>query len=303
MSNYKHRVEEDEANERLDKVLVGLNESYARHQIQSWIKAGNVLVNDKVVKANYKCRQDDLLTWYIEEKEQIIIKAEAIPLEIVFEDDSLIVINKPKGMLVHPTEKINKGTLVNALKHYSPNLSTLSGEERPGIVHRLDQHTSGLIVVCKDNASHEHLKKQFKEQSVTRQYEAIVHGVVAHERGVIKAPIGRNPKNRLKRTVVDDGKYAETRFHVLGRGKEHTHVACQLKTGRTHQIRVHLKYINHPIVGDSLYTRKKTQDINEQALFAKTLGFIHPQTNEYMEFTIEEPEYFSHLLKLYQINA
>jgi len=303
MSNFKHRVQEHEIGERLDKVLVPLNKSYARHQIQSWIKAGNVLVNGQVVKANYKCRQDDLVSWYIEEKEEITIKAEDIPLEIVYEDDSLIVINKPKGMLVHPTEKIHQGTLVNALKYHSPNLSNLSGEERPGIVHRLDQYTSGLMVACKDNESHEDLKKQFKEQSVTRQYEAIVYGLLAHEKGVIKAPIGRNPKNRLKRAVVDDGKYAETRFHVLGRGAQHTHLACQLMTGRTHQIRVHLKYINHPIVGDPLYSRKQTKDIKEQALFAKTLGFIHPQSKEYMEFTIEAPDDFAHLLKLYQIMA
>lgn len=288
---------------RIDKLLVILNDGHARHQIQSWIKSGIVTVNDKQVKPNYKCRENDFITWYVEEKMPLQVEGEAIPLTIVYEDDSLLVINKPVGMLVHPTETIQTGTLVNALKHYTTNLSTLSGAERPGIVHRLDQNTSGVMVVCKNDETHAHLKEQFKQKSVTRKYEAIVYGVISHEKGVIKAPIGRNPKNRLQMAVVDEGKEAETRFTVLNRTDKYTHVQCELVTGRTHQIRIHMKYINHPIVGDPIYSRKKTTDIKHQALFAKTLGFIHPKTEQYVQFSVEQPPAFATLLQKYQLKS
>lgn len=288
---------------RLDKLLVILNDGHARHQIQTWIKNGIVTVNDKQVKPNYKCRENDIIAWHIKEKKPISIAVEEIPLTIIYEDDSLIVLNKPTGMLVHPTEAVQSGTLVNALKHYTTNLSTLSGIERPGIVHRLDQHTSGVMVVCKNDEAYLHLKKQFKQKSVTRIYETIVYGIVNHDKGVIKAPIGRNPKNRLQMAVVDDGKKAETRFTVLSRSNEYTHVQCELITGRTHQIRIHMKYMNHPIVGDPIYSQKKTTDIKHQALFAKTLGFIHPKTNQYVQFSVEQPAEFANLLQLYQLKS
>lgn len=303
MNKYKHVVSKEEEDERLDKVLVALNKGHSRHQIQSWIKDGFVTVNDQKVKANYRCKKADILRWKIATQQPVTIKAEKIPLSIVYEDDSIIVLNKPSGMLVHPTVQTQSQTLVNALKHHTDRLSTIGGEERPGIVHRLDQQTSGIMVVCKDNETHEHLQRQFKEKSVIRIYEAIVHGSVEHATGIIQAPIGRNPHNRLKMAVVDDGKKAETRFRVLGRGDSYTHVRCQLITGRMHQIRVHMKYINHPIVGDPVYSRKKADDMKNQALFARTIGFIHPKTAQYVEFTVERPEKFTKLLKLYKIKS
>jgi len=303
VSDFEHVVKQSEENFRLDKLLVMLNEGHSRHQIQLWIKDGNVVVNGKKVKPNYKCKQDDVIMWHIAEKKPITIDAEPIALSIIYEDESVIVLNKPKGMLVHPTQTVQSGTLVNALKYHSPQLSTVSGAERPGIVHRLDQFTSGIMVVCKDDMTHEHLKRQFQQKAVTRMYEAIVYGTIAHDKGVIKAPIGRDPNNRLRMGVVSNGKEAETRFRVLGRSNDYTHVQCQLITGRTHQIRVHMKYLSHPIVGDTVYSRKKTKDIEEQALFARTLGFIHPKTEAYVEFSVAQPTEFVNLLNLYRFNS
>lgn len=289
-------VTEEDVDVRLDKLLTKLNENYSRQQIQTWIKEQLVTVNDEQYKANYKCKLGDRIQWEIPEEEEIEIKPESIPLDILYEDDYLIVINKAKGMLVHPTQTETSGTLVNALMYHCKQLSNLNGDERPGIVHRLDKDTSGLLVAAKDNVTHEQLKVQFQEQTVERIYEAIVFGVISHSSGIIKAPIGRNPKNRLQMAVVSDGKYAETHFRVIERFKEHTHVQCELKTGRTHQIRVHLKYMNHPIVGDELYVRKKSTLIQGQALFAKLLSFHHPHTNERMTFTIDRPKDFEKLL-------
>lgn len=293
----EHQVSQAEASLRLDKLLSTLEPSYSRHQIQHWIKAGFVLVDDREVKANYKCKTDDKISWSIPEVKTVEIKAEPIDLEILYEDDYLLVINKPKGMLVHPTRHINTGTLVNALKYHCQTLSNLSGDERPGIVHRLDKDTSGVLVAAKDNGTHEHLKKQFKDHTVTRIYEAVVFGVIGPNHGIIKAPIGRNPTNRLKRTVVEGGKEAETKFDVLQRFHQYTHVQCELFTGRTHQIRVHMKYMNHPIVGDELYCRKKSQLVHGQALFARELQFVHPQTQKHLTFTVKQPSYFNTLIK------
>lgn len=301
--NFEHVVKSEEVNKRLDKLLVSLNKGHSRHQIQSWIKVGHVQVNEKQVKANYRCKEHDRINWFIEEEKPLTIEAENIPLSIVYEDDSVIILNKPKGMLVHPTEARQSGTLVNALKFHTDCLSIVGGEERPGIVHRLDQDTSGIMVVCKTDAAHQHLKQQFKEKTVTRKYEAIVHGIVEHEAGIIKAPIGRNPNNRTKMAVLPDGKEAETRFRIIGKGQAHTHVGCQLITGRMHQIRVHMKYMGHSIVGDPVYSRKKTKEIDSQALYAKTLGFIHPKTDCYVEFSVEAPEQFVNLLSLYGIKS
>lgn len=303
MSNFEHTVKNSEVNERLDKMLVRLNKNYSRHQIQLWIKNGYVKVNNGVVKPNYKCREHDVITWEINESEQMEIVPEPIPLTIVYEDESIIVLNKPKGMLVHPTQTTSTGTLVNGLTYYTNTLSSIGGDERPGIVHRLDQHTSGIMVVCKDDAAYVHIKEQFKQKKVKRIYETIVYGSVPHETGIIKAPIGRNPKNRLKMAVVDGGKESETRFRILGRSDEYTHVQCELITGRMHQIRVHMKYINHPVLGDPVYSRRKVPNIKTQALFAKTLGFIHPKTEQYVEFSIERPKQFADLLNLFQIKS
>lgn len=296
MNEQVHIVAEEESGIRLDKLLVQLNKQYSRQQIQTWIKAGMVTVNNKIVKANYVCKAADKITWTIPKQQTTEILPENIPLEIVYEDDFLIVINKPAGMVMHPTQSVRSGTLVNALKHYTSHLSTVSGKERPGIVHRLDQDTSGLVVVAKDDVTHEYLKAQFKDQAVTRIYEAVVVGNLQHQRGIIRAPIGRDPNNRLKMTVTDTGKFAETHFRVLQHYNGYTHVECKLITGRTHQIRVHFQYINHPIFGDPLYNRKKTDVIGHQALFAKTLCFKHPLTHEKLTFTIDQPEAFKKVL-------
>lgn len=303
MKQLDYLVKASEENERLDKLLVTLNRDFSRQQIQTMIKEGLVTVNTKKEKANYRCKENDLIEWTIKEATVREIKAENIPLDILYEDDFLLVINKPKGMLVHPTVTVQSNTLVNALKYHAGALSTIGGEDRPGIVHRLDQHTSGLIVCCKDNATHLHLKDQFKHQSVKRIYEAIVYGDLPHEKGIIQAPIGRDQKNRLKMAVVSGGKEAETRFQVLERFFDYTHVECQLITGRTHQIRVHLNYIKHPIVGDELYSHKKSKLIEHQALFAKTLGFIHPHTKTYVEFSVNQPDDFKKLLQICRSNA
>lgn len=297
MTLHTYIVTEKEQGDRLDKIVKHLNETYSRQQIQAWIKQKNVTVNEEVQKANYRLKSGDQIAWRIPEEKQLMIEKEDTPLDILYEDDFLLVINKPKGMLVHPTPTVKKNTLVNALKFHTSSLSDLGGEERPGIVHRLDQDTSGALVVAKDNKTHEHLKNQFKNHSVIRIYEAVVFGVIAHDKGIIKAPIGRNPKKRLEMAVVKNGKQAETHFQVLQRFKQYTHVQCELKTGRTHQIRVHMKYMNHPIVGDEVYCRKKSTLIKGQALFAKQLSFVHPYTKERLTFIVEYPPYFNNLLE------
>lgn len=298
MRTLEHIISNKEAGQRLDKILVNLNKNVSRQQVQSLIKEKRVFVNGVNKKANYICKHGDEIKWRVlEEQKPTPIEAEKIPLHILYEDDFLIVINKPKGMLVHPTNVTRTGTLVNALKYYTDQLSSISGEERPGIVHRLDQDTSGLLVVAKDDETHEHVKKQFQMRTVKRVYEAVVAGVVANDNGIIRAPIGRDPKNRLKMNVVYDGKEAETHYTVIERFQQATHVQCELKTGRTHQIRVHMKYINHPILGDKIYNNKKTQLIDRQALFAKQLCFHHPINNEWKCFTVGYPKDFDHLLQ------
>lgn len=294
---FTHEITAKEEGIRLDKMMAALDENHSRQEIQRWIKNKHVTVNGQVQKANYRCKEGDIMEWNVPIEEPAEIKPQAIPLDILYEDEYLLVIDKPKGMLVHPTKSIRDNTLVNALKYHCERLSNLSGEERPGVVHRLDKDTSGVLVAAKDNATHEHLKNQFKAKTVTRIYEAIVFGVLSHTKGVIEAPIGRNPKNRLQMAIVENGREAETHFRVLKHFREFTHVECELKTGRTHQIRVHLKYIHHPIVGDELYCRKQTKLMKGQALFSKELSFTHPNTKERMTFTIEQPQSFKNLLK------
>lgn len=293
----EHQVKQEETNFRLDKLLTILEPTHSRQQIQQWIKAGLVVVDEQRVKANYKCKAKQHIRWTVPEEETYSIEAEPIELDIIYEDDYLLVVNKPKGMLVHPTKQVNTGTLVHALKYHCQTLSDRSGEQRPGIVHRLDKETSGLLVVAKDNTTHEYLQNQFMEQTVTRMYEAIVEGVIGPNHGIIQAPIGRNPSNRLQRTVIEGGRPAETTFDVLQRFQHHTHVQCGLITGRTHQIRVHMDYMNHPIVGDELYNRKRSALAHSQALFSRTLQFIHPHTKEQVTYTINQPTYFHTLLQ------
>ena len=293
MTNFIHHVTEVEANTRVDQLLTQLVEGVSRAQIQTWIKSGLVMVNGKQVKANYRVQEKDQLGWNEPEKESIKIEPEAIPLDIIFEDDDLLVVNKPKGMVVHPAVGHQSGTLVHALLHHTDKLTTINGEDRPGIVHRIDRDTSGLLVVAKTDDAYLSLAEQLKKREVKRSYLALVHGAIPHEYGTIEAPIGRNPKDRQSMAVVSGGKEAVTYFEVVERiNQKFTIVKCSLKTGRTHQIRVHLKYIEFPIVGDPKYGRKKTIQADGQALHAYEIGFNHPRTNEWMHFEIEPPKSF-----------
>lgn len=296
MSENYFTVTETESNERVDKLLVQINHSYSRTEIQSWITSGIVYVNNQKVKPNYRCKVGDELTWSVPKDEHFIIEQENIPLEIMYEDDFLLVVHKPRGMIIHPTAAHQTGTLVNALLHHTKNLSTIGGDERPGIVHRLDKDTSGLIVVAKDDQTHEKLAQQFASGTCDRIYEAIVHGVIDHETGIIDAPIARDPHVRTKMAVVTGGRKAITHFQVIKRYDSYTYVTCQLQTGRTHQIRVHMNYIGHSVVGDPIYIDHKTLHIGGQALFARELGFIHPHTKKQVHFKSDLPSYFKDVL-------
>ncbi|TMN23513.1 RluA family pseudouridine synthase [Lentibacillus cibarius] len=296
----QHSVTETEHNTRIDKLLTGLVADVSRSQVQSWITDGYVRVNETKVKTNYKCQTGDVVEWAVPEPESMTIEPESIPLEIVYEDADLLVVNKPRGMVVHPSAGHQSGTLVNALLYHCDSLSHINGEERPGIVHRIDKDTSGLLLAAKNDETHERLAEQLSAKNVDRQYEAIVDGVIGHETGVIDAPIGRDPSNRQRMGVIDHGKDAVTHFKVLQRYSNFTHISCQLETGRTHQIRVHMKYIGYPIVGDPKYGQRKTIRIGGQALHAKSLAFTHPKTGEKLDFVVEAPSYFHELLTQFE---
>lgn len=298
MKTNHYIVTEEQNNQRVDRLLTQLTD-ISRQKIQKWIKEGSVKVNGQTVKPSYKCIENDEITWQ-EVEETYDVRPEKIPLQIVYEDEDLLVVNKEKGMLTHPTETVYEGTLVNALLNHTTSLSTLSGENRPGIVHRLDKDTSGLLIIAKNDEIHNQLINQFKERTVKRIYEAIVHGVVPHDSGIIKAPIGRDPKKRKNMTVIETGKEAETHFTVIERFNDYTYVQCELKTGRTHQIRVHLQYIGHPLVGDLKYGYRRDKQFDGHYLYAKTLSFIHPKKGEKMIFSVESPTYFNKMLQRLQ---
>lgn len=291
-----HEVLPEQNHIRIDKLLTVLNLDYSRTQVKTWIDKQLVTVNDETVKPNYKCSVGDVVKWIVPEFNSNLVIKEDIPLEIVYEDKDILIVNKPRGMVVHPSVGHQSGTLVNALLYYSDQLSMLNGIERAGIVHRLDKDTSGLLIIAKNEQAHQKLAEQFSTKEVERRYEAIVHGIIDHEQGLIDAPIGRDPKDRQNMAVVDNGKPAVTHFNVLSRYFSYTHVTCQLETGRTHQIRVHMKYIGHPVAGDPKYGRSKTLSIEGQALHAGKIGFIHPSTGEWMTFAVHAPEAFQNLL-------
>lgn len=281
---------------RIDKILPTLITASTRSQIQKRIDNGNILVNSKMVKSNYKLRLNDKIEIKAVEPQTLSIEPENIPLDIIFEDDDVLVVNKPQGMVVHPAAGHANHTLVNALLFHTP-LSTINGEFRPGIVHRIDKDTSGLLMVAKNDMAHQSLAQQLKDKTNTREYWAIVHGQIREDEGTIDAPLGRNPQNRQKQAIVKDGRNAITHFKVLKRYERYTLISCRLETGRTHQIRVHMQYINHPVAGDPLYGPHKTLPGKGQYLHAKTLGFEHPRTHEQLLFDAPLPTYFSKMIK------
>lgn len=297
MTDYSHKVEQEEKGSRIDKLLASLNKEASRSQVQSWIKDNYVEVNGEVVKSNYKCQEGDHISWEIPEPEELDVIPQDIPVEIIYEDQDVLVVNKPRGMVVHPSPGHPNGTLVNALLHHCKDLSGINGVIRPGIVHRIDMDTSGLLMVAKNDVAHESLVEQLKEKTVKRSYQAIVHGDITHDYGTVDAPLGRDPRDRQKMAVVDDGRHAVTHFEVLKRFGNYTHVKCVLETGRTHQIRVHMQYIGFPLVGDPKYGPRKTLDFGGQALHAEVLGFNHPKTGEWLEFDVEPPKEFQNLLE------
>jgi 23S rRNA pseudouridine1911/1915/1917 synthase len=287
---YDWTASEEDEGERVDK-WVAEKVDRSRTMVQGYIEGGLLLVNGRPIKANYKLRPGDAVSLEIPEPEDTRIEPENIPLDLVYEDADVIVVNKPRGMVVHPAAGHTKGTLVNALMYHCTDLSGIGGELRPGIVHRIDKDTSGLIMAAKNDMAHQSLSRQLKDHTVTRQYIALVHGVVNHDLGTVDAPIGRHPVHRKEMSVRKDGRHAVTHFHVLERFNGYTLLECKLETGRTHQIRVHMQFIGHPLVGDPVYGPKRTlSGIEGQALHAQVLGFTHPRTGEYLEFSAPMPE-------------
>ncbi|MBG9445377.1 MAG: RluA family pseudouridine synthase [Bacillota bacterium] len=297
MEKMEHIIPDEQAGERIDKVLSTLNADWSRTQVQQWIKDANVLVNGQKPKTNYKCSANDKIEISIPEPEELDVVPEEMDLDIYYEDQDVLVVNKPKGMVVHPAAGHGTGTLVNGLMAHCKDLSGINGVMRPGIVHRIDKDTSGLLMVAKNDMAHESLVNQLMNKTVTRKYRAIVHGVIPHDYGTIDAPIARDPKDRQSMSVVDNGKHAVTHFQVIERFRDFTLVECQLETGRTHQIRVHMKYIGYPLAGDPKYGPRKTLDIGGQALHAGVLGFEHPRSGEYLEFEAPAPAYFKDLVE------
>ncbi|MCK1159282.1 RluA family pseudouridine synthase [Streptococcus uberis] len=281
---------------RLDKALADLTD-LSRSQANDEIKKGTVFVNGEPVKAKYTVKEGDIVSYQLPEEEILDYEAEDIPIDIVYEDEDLAIINKAQGMVVHPSAGHSSGTLVNALLYHIKDLSTINGVVRPGIVHRIDKDTSGLLMIAKNDKAHHILADELKAKKSLRKYLAIVHGNLPNDRGMIEAPIGRSEKDRKKQAVTAKGKDAITRFQVVERFGDFTLVELSLETGRTHQIRVHMAYIGHPVAGDPLYGPRKTLAGNGQFLHAQTLGFTHPSTGEMVTFTAEPPVIFRQTLE------
>lgn len=302
LAQMEFTITEDMDEERIDKSLSGLVDSFSRSYIQKLLADGHVSVNgNTVTKASFKVKAEDEVRLLVPPAQQLNIEPEDIPLEILYEDEDLIVVNKPKGMVVHPAAGHYTGTLVNALLcHCNGQLSGINGILRPGIVHRIDKDTTGSVIVCKNDKAHSGIAGQLKVHSVTRRYHAIVHGVLKEDTGTVHKLIGRDPKERKKMAVVTSGgKDAITHYRVLQRFDRFTYIECELETGRTHQIRVHMASIGHPILGDEIYGPAKCPyKLQGQTLHAKILGFTHPVTGEYIETDAPLPKYFVHLLEI-----
>lgn len=293
------KVTSEMAGKRLDVVLSEQCSDLTRSYINKLCKEERAALNGKTSKGNKKCKEGDVITLQVPEPTELEILPEEMNLDIVYEDQDVILINKPKGMVVHPAAGHYSGTLVNGLMaHCKDDLSGINGVLRPGIVHRIDKDTTGILIVCKNDMAHQSIAKQLYDHSITRKYHAIVYGNIKEEEGTVNAPIGRSLKDRKKMGIVMDGKHAVTHYKVLKRlKKDFTYIECQLETGRTHQIRVHMASIKHPLLGDDVYGPKKSKyTLEGQCLHAKVLGFVHPRTGEYMEFEVSLPEYFEKLL-------
>lgn len=302
MEYFTAAPEKDETGKRIDVYISQYRDDLSRSQVQKLITDGKVTVNGKNIKSNYRLREKDIIDIEIPDPEPLDIEAEDISLNILYEDSDVIVIDKPQGMVVHPAPGHYSGTVVNALMyHCKDSLSGINGCMRPGIVHRIDMNTSGIIVAAKSDAAHKSLAVQFAEHSINRRYRAIVVGNIKEDTLTVDKPIGRNPRDRKKMAVVEGGKRAVTHFTVLERFGKYTYIEASLETGRTHQIRVHMAYSGHPLLGDNIYgSEKQPYKLMGQVLHAGVLGFVHPATGEYMEFRSEVPEYFEKLLERFR---
>jgi len=302
MDEFRFQITEELEDLRIDKCMSMLIDSLSRSFIQKLIKEDAVLVNGRPVKGSYKVKTDDDVLFCLPKAVEPDINPENIPLEVLYEDKDVIVVNKPKGMVVHPAAGHYSGTMVNALMyHCGDELSGINGVMRPGIVHRIDRDTTGSLIVCKNDTAHKAIAEQLKEHSINRKYIAICHGVVKEEEGTIDKPIGRHPVDRKKMAVVAPGcgKNAVTHYRVLKRFEKYTYIECVLETGRTHQIRVHMASIGHPLLGDEVYCNQKSPyKLEGQTLHAQILGFMHPVSGEYVEISAPVPAYFTHLLDI-----
>lgn len=296
MEILQYIVQEEDAGERLDKIISEKFEEFSRSQIKKMIEAEAIFVNKQIEKPSYQVKWGDFITIHVEDPIPLAVLPEAIPLDIYYEDQDVIVVNKPKGMVVHPANGHYTGTLVNAILAHCTDLSGINGVIRPGIVHRIDKDTSGLLVIAKNDQAHISLAQQFKEKSTLREYYALCHGHIKVDQGTIDAPINRDTKDRQKMAVVAGGRNAITHFEVIERLGNFTFIRCRLETGRTHQIRVHMSYIGYPLVGDEKYGPKKVVGDRGQFLHAAKLGFQHPRTGEFLEFSAPLPEYFEKFL-------
>ena len=301
MKEFTYKIDLEDEEERIDKWISNTLQTLSRSYIQKLIKENNVFVNGKAQKASYRIKADDVIRFQIPDASEPSIPAEEIPLSILYEDEDVLIVDKPKNMVVHPAPGHYNGTLVNAVMfHCKENLSGINGILRPGIVHRIDKDTTGSLIVCKNDTAHQFVASQLKEHSITRKYRAIVHGRLAVEEGTINAPIGRDEKERKKMAVNEkNGKPAVTHYKVLKTFREYSYIECRLETGRTHQIRVHMASIGHPLLGDMVYGNRKTNyHLEGQTLHAMTIGLKLPSTGEYLDISAPLPAYFEHLLEI-----